>query len=53
MKRVERLKENINSAENIDCAMNILFEKMDEAIKDIENGNILSEEEFWSEIDVF
>ena len=34
-----------------DEAMNILFSKLDEAIDDLENGRVLTEEEFWAEID--
>lgn len=32
-------------------AMNVLFSKLDEAIDDVENGRLISEEELWAEID--
>ena len=51
MALAERAKAATDSTENIDNAMNILFGKLDEAIDDMENGNVLSEEEFWAEID--
>lgn len=51
MALAEREKAATNSTESIDSAMNILFGKLDEAIDDMENGNVLSEDEFWSEID--
>ena len=36
---------------SIDNAMNILYEKLDEAIDDLENGRVISEEEMWAELD--
>lgn len=35
---------------NIKEKINELFELLDEAIDDIENDNLLTEEEFWKEI---
>lgn len=35
----------------IDDAMNVLFSKLDEAIDDLENGRVISEEEMWAELD--
>lgn len=39
------------SAYTIDEAVNVLFSKLDEAIDDMENGKIISEEEMWAELD--
>lgn len=36
---------------DVDTAMEILFSKLDEAIDDMENGRVLTEEELWAEID--
>ena len=33
--------------------MNVLCDKLDEAIDDIENGRVISEEEMWAELDYF
>lgn len=35
----------------IENAMNILYTKLDEAIDDLENGRVISEEEMWAELD--
>lgn len=43
-----RQQEDIYSIEN---AMNILYSKLDEAIDDLENGRVISEEEMWAELD--
>lgn len=43
-----------NTAERgytIDDAMNVLFNKLDEAIDDMENGRVQTIEEAWEEID--
>jgi len=40
-----------NNNSSLDEAMNILFSKLDEAIDDVENGRVLSEEKTWEEID--
>jgi len=39
------------NAYTIDDAMNALFSKLDEAIDDMENGRVISEEEMWAELD--
>lgn len=36
---------------SIDNAMSILYDKLDEAIDDLENGRVISEEEMWEELD--
>lgn len=36
---------------SMDTAINILYSKLDEAIDDIENGRVISEEEMWTELD--
>ena len=36
---------------SIHWAMNILYAKLDEAIDDLENGRVISEEEMWAELD--
>lgn len=43
-----KLHETSNDA---NAAMEILFSKLDEAIDDMENGRVLTEEELWAEID--
>lgn len=40
-----------NYQDNIDDAVNVLVTKLDEAIDDLENGRVLTEEELWVEID--
>ena len=35
----------------LDDAMQILFSKLDDAIDDVENGRVISEEELWKELD--
>ena len=35
----------------LDDAMNVHFFKLDEAIDDVQNGRLISEEELWAEID--
>ncbi len=37
--------------DNIDEAAEVLMSKLDEAIDDMENGRVLTEEEMWAEID--
>ena len=39
------------SLERINDGMNVLLSKPDEAIDDLENGRVLTEEELWEEID--
>lgn len=38
-------------AYSVEDAMNVLFSKLDEAIVDLENGRVISEEELWEELD--
>lgn len=45
-----RKQDELYSIEN---AENVLFDKLDEAIDDIENGRVISEEEMWAELDYF
>ena len=42
-----RKQDELYSIEN---AMNALCDKLDEAIDDIENGRVISEEEMWAEL---
>lgn len=35
----------------LDDAMQVLFSKLDDAIDDVENGRVISEEELWKELD--
>lgn len=39
------------TSSDINDTMKVLFSKLDEAIDDMENGRVLSEEELWAEID--
>lgn len=39
------------SGYTINDAMDVLFSKLDEAIDDMENGRVISEEEMWAELD--
>lgn len=41
-----------NASFTMDDAVNVLFSKLDEAIDDMENGRVLTEEELWAEIDM-
>lgn len=50
MPSVEAIKLQ-EASNNVNEAMKILFSKLDEAIDDMENGRILTEEELWAEID--
>lgn len=43
--------ETATDSYTINDAMNVLLSKLDEAIDDLENGRVLSEEELWEEID--
>jgi len=48
------MMEAIQVAKNaytINDAMDVLFSKLDEAIDDMENGRVISEEEMWAELD--
>lgn len=39
------------NAYTINDSMDVLFSKLDEAIDDMENGRVISEEEMWAELD--
>ena len=38
-------------ANTLDDAMQVLFSKLDDALDDVENGRVISEEELWKELD--
>lgn len=38
-------------ANMLDDAMQVLFSKLDDAIDDVENGRVISEEDLWKELD--
>ena len=40
-----------NPTYTLEDARNVLFSKLDEAIDDMENGRVISEEEMWAELD--
>ena len=43
---------NNRGADNtLDNVLQVLFSKLDEAIEDIENGRVVSEEDLWEELD--
>ena len=44
-------KKTSETSYTIDNAMEVLFEKLDEAIDDMENGRVQTIEEAWKEID--
>lgn len=50
MAPVEAVKQQ-EASDDVNNAMKVLFSKLDEAIDDIENGRVLTEEELWAEID--
>lgn len=50
METVKARKSNENRY-SIDQAMNVIFSKLDDAIDDLENGRVLTEEEVWKELD--
>ena len=43
--------QKTNSTYALEDARNVLFSKLDEAIDDMENGRVISEEEMWTELD--
>ena len=51
MVEMQVLEKNPETLDSVDSAMNLLFSKLDEAIDDMENGRVLTEEELWAEID--
>lgn len=46
------IMDSQNTSLTMDDAVNVLFSKLDEAIDDMENGRVLTEEELWAEIDL-
>lgn len=50
MAPVEALKQQ-EASNDVNEVMKILFSELDEAIDDMENGRVLTEEELWAEID--
>lgn len=50
MDTMTRQKE-ISIDNSLDSAMQIVFDKLSEALDDVRNGRVLSEEEFWAEYD--
>lgn len=42
---------NQDMTNTLDDAMQVLFSKLDDAIDDVENGRVISEEELWEELD--
>ena len=44
----DRQVEDINSS---DCNIQMIFSVLDEAIDDLENGRVISEEEMWKELE--
>lgn len=50
MAPVEAVKQQ-EVSDDVNEAMKVLFSKLDEAIDDMENGRVLTEEELWAEID--
>lgn len=46
-----RSMSNRDASNTLDDAMQILLSKLDEAIDDVENGRVISEEELWEELD--
>ena len=51
MAPVAAMENDNKTSYDVKDAMNILFNKLDEAIDDMENGRTLSSEEMWNEID--
>lgn len=46
-----KIKKSNENRYSIDQAMNVIFSKLDDAIDDLENGRVLSEEKVWKELD--
>jgi len=42
---------NFDNSYVVEMSKQILFQELDEAIDDMENGRVLSEEEVWAEIE--
>ena len=47
MEPAQATKKSVESY-SLDDAMDVLFSKLDEAIDDMENGRVLTEEELWA-----
>ena len=45
------MKAGNNNTYNLENAMSELFSKLNEAIDDMENGRLISEEEMWEELE--
>ena len=43
--------KNRNNNGTLDDAMAVILSKLDDAIDDVANGRVISEEELWAEID--
>lgn len=50
MNTVQALKKQENTY-TINDAVQVIFSKLDEALDDVENGRVISEEEMWAELD--
>lgn len=44
-------RTNVYVDKSLDSAMQIVFDKLGEALDDVRNGRVLTEEEFWAEYD--
>ena len=44
-------RTNVYVDKKLDDAMQIVFDKLSEALDDVRNGRVLTEEEFWAEYD--
>lgn len=51
MPLVKQSVDNTNEIYNVQEAMHILFNKLDEAIDDMEQGRVQTLDEAWNEID--
>lgn len=52
MQEIEKDKDK-KKYDLVDSTMDLLFSKLDEAIGDMENGRLLTEDELWLEMDSF
>lgn len=50
MEAVQDMKSQ-NLSGTLEDAVAVIFSKLDDAIDDIENGRVITEEELWAEID--
>ena len=50
MEAMQSIKSQ-NISGTLDDAMAVIRSKLDDAIDDVENGRVISEEELWAEID--